>query len=155
MSSLIGLVTLHLLLDHANGIIQNCDLITKDKYWYLETSESKFEENYCKNQGANYVSIHSYQDIHDIIQLCSACSRYEIYIGIELNTCYNDNKYTLKWSDNSVMNYSLIKWCPGYPTDLCNQPYILFHVNDTATSCIRNQVFDSKRSVICGNPYEC
>ena len=69
-----------------------------------------------------------------------------------MDLCEDDTNFTLKWSDNTFMNYSLIPWCDAYPNNLCNDTIIYFNVEGM---CIANEPYDVHRDAVCGNPYQC
>ena len=151
MAECVLLLLISYIISFVIGEIIDCQYITKNEYWELSTGTFLFNQNHCEAYGADYVSIHSSQDIQNIADLCKSCARDDVYIGVELETCSNDHNFTLKWTDDTVMNYSYINWCQGYPQNLCNISFIYF---DGANTCFKND-YDQERSAICGNPYQC
>ena len=134
-----------------NCQILNCNFVTQDRFWRLSTGVYYYNDHHCKYYGSDYLSIHQRQDIQDTVDLARSCHKYDIYIGLEVSQCFGDNNFTLKWSDDTMMNYSYINWCNGYPIDLCSKSLIYFN---SSASCFRND-YDKKRPAICGNPYQC
>ena len=83
--------------------------------------------------------------------MITTCNEGRTYIGVEISECFSDLNFTLKWSDNTPINYSYINWCHGYPMDLCNKSIIHFNPSD---SCFMND-YDKRYPAICGDPYQC
>lgn len=118
------------------------------------TSRHNFSDDVCKTYGADYVSIHSEEDMQDITDL-SKCYKKGVYIGVELGIYNNDDDFILNWTDNTFMNDSFINWCDGFPKNLSDKSYISFHSNN---SCFKNDDTENNgkgRRAICGNPYQC
>ena len=131
--------------------IVNCNLITQHRFWQFSTATRYYNNHHCQSYGAEYASIHSLQDIDDILDLTTSCHRYLVYVGLEVSSCLDDANFTLKWADNTFMNYSYINWCNGYPMDLCDKSVIYFNVS---ASCFTNG-YDTEKPAVCGNPNTC
>ena len=145
------LLMLLCILFNVHAVIHQCNLITKDRFWEFSTGPHNYGDDHCQQYGANYVSLHSHDDYEDVVNMITACDKDRTYIGVEISECFNDLNFTLKWSDNTLMNYSYINWCHGYPRDLCNKSIIHFNLSG---SCFMNY-YDKRYPAICGDPYQC
>eukprot|EP01084_Bolivina_argentea_P113946 202974_1 len=138
--------------------IIDCRLITNDKFWRID-GHGTFEQNTCNAYSSNvdrsnYVSIHSFEDIENIGDLCQSCNVQYSWIGIQLDTCNSDEDYKLNWTDASFMNYSYINWCSRYPINICNRTYIYFDASNKVNYCLKND-YDLMLQSVCGNPTQC
>ena len=134
-----------------------CEWVTNDNYWQVY-GNMVFNDSHCDELGANdYVSVHSSQDIEIIGELCSNCEfGGSAWIGVELETCYNDSNFTLNWTDNKTsVNYSLIEWCDGYPNNLCVNRSIYFYCGNTPNNCFKNGATNLTQPAICATPTQC
>lgn len=135
-------------------------LMRPNKYWLTTPAgpTQTFDPTYCSTRyGSSFLSLHSGQDVNDIVKLISKCNPDILYIGVKVDSCYNED--TLEWYDNSPMNGSQIRWCNGYPNsiyDLCEYPYIYFNATG---QCISNTYYGSSEYLsqhyACGNPKSC
>ena len=134
-------------------------LSTEDKYWLSTDVGDEFDSTKCTlKDDSDLVSLHSLQDVNDLVHLIKRYQNQNApsYIGLMVDSCYDNHNYTLKWYDNTPMDYSLIPWCDGQPglfEDLCDSPYIAF---DATNKCIFNCPFNGEwGSYACGNPRQC
>ena len=113
---------------------------------------------YCVEEyGANLIMIDSAQLFNEIGELCNKKKSYISWIGIELNTCLNNENFTLKYVDGTPLtDYSFIEWCDGYPNNqFCgNESYIHLDATNMSNYCLRNTV-DIESTATCGYPFRC
>ena len=150
------------------SIYTDCSLIKRKNLIWQVTGDngtrSLFDESLCGDLGAiHYVSAASYQDFQDIGDLCDSCYTkhtdfdVEAWIGIELDadTCHNDSNFVLRWTDGSFMNYDYIKWCNGYPNNICINTSIYLDCGNSSNYCLGNGPVGVTRFGICDNPTHC
>ena len=137
----------------------SCDVVTAESNCLTTTVKGTFTINQqtCLDQyGSNLVKIASFEQFTDVGDLCG--NQY-CWIGIESNltSCNNQSDFKLQYVDgSSFTDYNLVKWCNGYPNNLCsNASYIYIDSTNSSNYCLKNDNMNEILEGICGNPVQC